>query len=245
MKISIVAEEIFKIGNFAVTNSLLASWIAFLILLIFSTICYFQIKKNGKLTAFLHIVFEGLIGFMESFAGSRERAKKYLPFVGTIFLYILASNWVGSLPGVETIGLNRGGEFVPFLRTANADINMTLALAIILVVSTHVIGFTKLGVKNHLGKFLANPFKKPMGFFVGMLEIVGEVSRIISLTFRLFGNIFAGSVLIIIISSLVPYIVPIPFLGMELFVGFIQALIFAALAMIFLSSAETLHSEEH
>ncbi|MEI6478728.1 MAG: F0F1 ATP synthase subunit A [bacterium] len=245
MKISIVSEEIFKIGNFAVTNSLLASWVAILILTVFSIISYRSIKKGGKFAAFLHIVFEGLINFMESFAGSKETVKKYLPFVGTIFFYILISNWVGTLPGVETIGIHRGSEFVPLLRTANSDINMTLALAIILVVSTHIVGFKNLGFKNHVGKFIVNPFKHPIGFFVGMLEVLGEVSRVISLTFRLFGNIFAGSVLMIIISSLVPYIIPVPFLGMELFVGFIQALIFATLAMMFLSTAEKIHSEEH
>ena len=244
MKISIVAEEVFKIGNFSVTNSLLAAWVAFLILTIFAIVSYFAIKKGGKFTAFLHIVFEGFIDFMTSFAGSRETVKKYLPFVGTIFFYILISNWVGTLPGVETIGIHKGEEFVPLLRTANSDINMTLALAVILVVTTHVVGFTKIGFKHHIGKFLVNPLKKPIGFFVGLLEIIGEVSRIISLTFRLFGNIFAGSVLMLIISLLAPYIIPIPFLGLELFVGFIQALVFSVLSMMFISSATQLH-EEH
>ncbi len=246
MKISIVAEKVFEIGSFAVTNAMLASWVAFLILTIFAFISYKSIKKGSKFTAFLHIVFEAFFNFMESFAGSRETVKKYLPFVGTIFFYILISNWVGTLPGVETIGIHGPeGEFIPFLRTANSDINMTLALAIILVVTTHIVGFKNIGFKHHVGKFIVNPFKKPIGFFVGMLEILGEVSRVISLTFRLFGNIFAGSVLILIISSLAPYIVPVPFLGMELFVGFIQALIFATLAMMFLSTAEKIHAEEH
>ena len=244
MKISIVAEKVFEIGGFAVTNAMLASWVAILILTVFAIISYFSIKKGGKFTTFIHIIFEGFIDFMESFAGNRETVKKYLPFVGTIFFYILICNWVGTLPGVETIGIHRGDEFVPLLRTANSDINMTLALAIILVVTTHVVGFTKIGFKHHIGKFLVNPFKKPIGFFVGLLEMIGEISRIISLTFRLFGNIFAGSVLMLIISLLAPYIVPIPFLGLELFVGFIQALVFAVLSMMFITSATQLH-EEH
>ncbi|MFA6463435.1 MAG: F0F1 ATP synthase subunit A [Candidatus Paceibacterota bacterium] len=244
MKISIVAEKVFEIGNFPVTNTLLASWVAILILTIFAAISYRAIKKGGKFTAFLHIVFEAFIDFMASFAGSKETVKKYLPFVGTIFFYILISNWVGTLPGVETIGLHKEGEFVPLLRTANSDINMTLALAVILVVSTHVVGIKNIGFKHHVGKFLVNPFTKPIGFFVGILELIGEVSRVVSLTFRLFGNIFAGSVLMLIISLLAPYIVPIPFLGLELFVGFIQALVFSVLAMMFLTSATQLH-EEH
>lgn len=122
---------------------------------------------------------------------------------------------------------------------------MTLVLALVVVISTHIIGFKTIGAKHHLEKFFVNPFKKPIGFFVGVLELIGEVSRVISLTFRLFGNIFAGSVLMLIISHLVPYIIPLPFLGLELFVGFIQALVFAVLAMLFIASATHKHEEAH
>ncbi len=245
MKISITPQEIVTVFGFPISNALIASWIAVLILIIFSFVISRAIKQKGKLNALLHIIFEGFINFMEPFAGSKQVVKKYLPFVGTIFFYILTCNWLGTVPGFETIGVYKSGVFVPLLRTANSDINMTLALAIVLVVSTHIVGFTNLGFKNHMGKFIKNPFKSPIDFFVGLLELLGEVSRVISLTFRLFGNIFAGSVLMLIISELVPWVVPAPFLAMELFVGLIQSLIFATLAMMFLASAETLHASEH
>jgi F-type H+-transporting ATPase subunit a len=124
-------------------------------------------------------------------------------------------------------------------------VNLTLALALIVVIGSHIVGLRSIGAKDHAHKFFVNPLKHPIGFFVGFLEIIGELSRVVSLTFRLFGNIFAGSVLMLIISYLAPYIIPIPFLGLELFVGFIQALVFSVLAMMFMSSATKLHEAAH
>ncbi|OIP95826.1 ATP synthase F0 subunit A [Candidatus Wirthbacteria bacterium CG2_30_54_11] len=125
-------------------------------------------------------------------------------------------------------------KIVPLLRGATADLNTTIALALIAVASTWYYGIKHLGLKGHLGKFFN---LKGIGSFVGILEFIGEFSRIISFSFRLFGNIFAGEVLLAIIGSLIPVFVPIPFLGLEVFVGFIQALVFAMLTMVFLGMA--------
>jgi len=249
MHISITSEPLFHIGSFTVTNTLFTSWIVILGLIVLAFFIKRAIKPvPGKFQALIEIIFEKLTEFLQVFAGDKETVKKFFPLVGTIFIFILASNWVGTLPGVETIGLHEehDGEevFIPLLRTVNSDLNVTLALALILVVTTHVAGFMTIGPKHHLGKFFVNPFKKPIGFFVGFLEIIGEISKIVSLTFRLFGNIFAGSVLMLIISFLAPFVIPIPFIGLELFVGFIQALVFSVLAMMFLSSSVRYH-EEH
>jgi F-type H+-transporting ATPase subunit a len=249
MHISISAEPVFHIGSFPVTNTLITAWFAIFTITILSIIFYKKLKVvPGRLQALGEIVLEGFMNFMETFAGSRAVVRKFLPLVATIFIFILASNWIGTLPGVESIGFHEehNGEeiFVPLFRTMNSDINMTLALAIIVVLGTHIVGLKTIG-KHHISKFLVNPFKHPIGAFIGILEIIGEVSRVVSLTFRLFGNIFAGSVLMLIISFLAPYIVPIPFLGLELFVGFIQALVFSVLAMMFFSSSVQMHSEEH
>ena len=171
---------------------------------------------------------------MENIAGGRKQAERFFPIVATIFILVLASNWAGIIPGVGSIGIHEGEKFIPLFRSANSDLNMTLALAIITVVLSHVYGFYLVGAKHHLGKFFN--FKGPIDFFTGILEIIGEISKIISLSFRLFGNVFAGEVLLIIIGFLVPYIAPIPFLGLEIFVGFIQALIFATIAMLAFST---------
>ncbi len=249
MHLSIKAEPLFQIGNFVVTNTLLTSWVVVLSIVIFSVIFSKIIKKiPGRIQALVEFVMEKFIDFMETFAGDRAIVRKFLPLVGTIFVFVLLSNWAGTLPGVETIGfhsIEEGKEvFVPLFRTVNSDINMTLVLALIVVIGTHIVGLRSIGAKHHASKFFVNPLKHPIGFFVGILEVIGEFSRVISLTFRLFGNIFAGSVLMLIMSFLAPFIVPIPFLGLELFVGFIQALVFAVLAMMFVTSATKLH-EEH
>lgn len=140
----------------------------------------------------------------------------------------------------------RAGHLVPFLRSANTDINMTLAMAIIAMVMVHFWGFSILGFPSHIGKFI-NFKEGPIGFFVGILEIISELAKVVSFTFRLFGNIFAGEVLLMALAFLLPLIGIIPFLGLELFVGVIQAFIFSMLTLVFASMASVSHGsgDEH
>ena len=137
----------------------------------------------------------------------------------------------------------RAGHLVPFLRSANTDINMTLAMAIIAMVMVHFWGFSILGFPSHIGKFI-NFKEGPIGFFVGILEIISELAKVVSFTFRLFGNIFAGEVLLMALAFLLPLIGIIPFLGLELFVGVIQAFIFSMLTLVFASMASVSHSSD-
>ena len=139
------------------------------------------------------------------------------------------------LPGVGALRILHEGHAVPLVRSAFSDLNNTLALALIAVAATHLIGIVSLGPLRYIGKFLS--FKGPIQFFVGILEMVSEVAKILSFSFRLFGNIFAGEVLLVVVSVLIPIIAPLPFLGLELFVGFIQALVFAVLTLVFLTMA--------
>lgn len=130
--------------------------------------------------------------------------------------------------------------FVPILRPGTADLNTTLALGIISVALTQVFGVSALGLA-YFKKFIN--FSSPIMFFVGILEIISEFAKIISFAFRLFGNIFAGEVLLVVISFLVPVIVPMPFYGLEIFVGFIQALVFSLLSLVFFNMATQSHDE--
>ena len=237
--ISIVAETVFHIGPFPVTNTILTAWIVMCILVIVSFCIYKGMSYiPKKLQNGAEALIEALLDFMETVGGSRDAAKRFFPIVATIFLYVLFSNWLGVFPGVGSIGIHeiREGKevFIPFFRSAYSDLNMTLALALMTVILSHLFGLWHVGAKHHLGKFII--LKSPIAFFTGILEIIGEFSKIISLSFRLFGNIFAGEVLLIIIGSLIPYVIPVPFLGLELFVGLIQAIIFAVLAMVAFSS---------
>jgi F-type H+-transporting ATPase subunit a len=180
---------------------------------------------------------------MEGIFGSRKRAEQYLPIIATLFLFIIASNWFGILPGVSAFGFFTNVEghavLVPFLRSAGSDLNVTLALGIVAMILVNVSGVGALGFLAHLHKFFT--FQNPIQFFVGILELLSEFAKIISFSFRLFGNVFAGEVLLVIVGSLAPYGAPVPFLLLEVFVGFVQALVFAMLTMVFISIAVEHH----
>ena len=234
-EISLKAQELFSIGNFGVTNGLFLAVTVSLILIIFSVLFRSKIRiVPGKIQGVIEMGVEALLNLMHSVLGSREAAEKYLPLIATIFIFILASNWLGLLPGVGSFVFENGHTGVPLLRSPAADLNFTLALAIIAVFATNFFGIAMLGASKHIKKFLN--FSSPLNFFVGMLEFVSELARIISFSFRLFGNIFAGEVLLAVMFLLLPYIVPVPFLAMEIFVGAIQAFIFAMLTLVFLAS---------
>lgn len=141
----------------------------------------------------------------------------------------------------EEISVEKNEVFVPYLRAGTADLNTTLALGLFSQVMAQIVGVKYLGF-SYFKKFFN--FKDPIMFFVGILELVSEFSKVLSYAFRLFGNIFAGEVLLIVIGALIPVVVPMPFYGLEIFVGFIQALVFALLSLVFFNVA-TLHGEDH
>src|SRR3989338_1690062 len=243
LNISLKAEEIFKIFGFHVTNSLLTTWIVMLFLVVVSV---FLTKKMtlipGRVQLIGELIIGGLFGFFESILG--EKTKIFFPLVGTLFIFILFLNWFGLLPGVGSIGFNEmieGKEvFIPLLRAGSADLNTTLAFGIIAVAAIEVAGIRIL-CKEYIKRFFN--FESPIYLFAGLLELVGEGTKIVSFAFRLFGNIFAGEVLLAVVSFIVriPVIIALPFIGLELFVGFIQALVFSMLTSVFLSLATTTH----
>ena len=248
MHISITPETLFHLGPLPVTNTLLTAWLVVIIVALGAIVFSVTLKRvPSRFQTAIEGVVEGLLGFFETIAGSREVAKRFFPIVATIFIFVLLSNWAGVIPGVGSIGFHEVREgkeaFVPLFRSVFSDLNMTLALALLTVTLSHIFGFIFVGVRAHLGKFVM--LQSPVAAFTGVLEIISELSKIISLSFRLFGNIFAGEVLLTIMAFLVPYLVPVPFLGLELFVGFIQALIFGTLAMVAFSSFSVAHAEQH
>ena len=249
-EISISAEPIFHIGSFAVTNAQILSVTAFLLFVIVALIIR---RKISMIPRGIQNVMEWFMDFMlelmESILGNRQRAEQYFPLIGTVFLFVMFGHWLSLLPGVGSIGITEihNGEsiFVPLFRSPGADLNFTIALAIISVFATNFLGMKVLGIKGHLGKFFT--FKKPFPIFsfVGILELLSEFIKIVSFSFRMFGNLFAGEVLLIIISFLVGYVVPMPFLALEMFVGMIQAFIFSMLTLVFIGMAITSHEEAH
>jgi F-type H+-transporting ATPase subunit a len=265
-EIVIAPETIFYIGGFPVTNTLLGTWIAIIALLI---ICYFGVRRRdiiptGFQNAFEWMV-EALLGLVEGVSG-KEKGRRFFPVVATFFLFILFGNLIDLLPGVDTVGTIKPGvqtssfllwgsisnQITPWLRPPTTDLNLNLAMALFSVVVTQGMGFYALGAGEHLNKYFnfRALFKHgPLGiveFFVGLLEIVSELGRLISFSFRLFGNIFAGSILLAIFAFLVPVFADIIFLPFELFVAGIQAFVFAFLTLLFMEQATASHGgHEH
>ena len=241
MHISLQAETLGLLFGFPITNSLVLSLLTAFLLVGSGLLVVRSLKTvPNRAQGTVEVIVDGLLSFMAQTLGNLEQAKKFFPLVATIFLFILVNNWIGVLPGTGSIGffqIEHGEKvFVPFFRSANSDLNMTFALALIAMGAIHLYGVLKFGPWKHLSKFLILT-KGPVYFFVGLLEGVGEVAKVLSFSFRLFGNIFAGEVLLIIVMGLVPILVPSPFLLLEFFVGFIQALVFAMLTLLFLKMA--------
>lgn len=245
-EISLKAETLFHIGSFSVTNSLIVSGFVLAIALCIGI----SLRKKiavvpGSLQNFAEFALEGLMNLMDSVLGKREKTEKYLPLIATIFIVVVAANWLGLLPGVGSIGmyeLVEGKEmFVPFFRSPSADLNFTLGVALVAVIGVNMFGIFAAGFFRYAHRFFT--LKNPIYTFVGLLELISEFAKIISFSFRLFGNVFAGEVLLIIIGVLAPYFIPLPFLFLEIFVGFIQAFVFATLTLVFVSiaTAETEH----
>lgn len=247
LHISIAAEKVFNLAGVPISNSILTSWIVSALIVLLCIKVGTSLKFKGQFTRlqmFFEMLYEGLYGIVTSIAGT-SKAKLFFPLVVTFFIYIVPANWSGLLPGAGSIGFNavHNGEslFVPILRGPTADINTALALSLITMVMVQVYGFKFLGL-GYLKKFFN--FSNPINAFVGILELVSEFSKIISFTFRLFGNIFAGEVLISVMTFLLPLGLPIPFYGLEVFVGIIQGLVFMMLSTVFMNNATLAHEGE-
>lgn len=249
--ISLASEAIGSIGPIEIRNTMLMAWLTMLVLFAFCAALrrtrYRMIP--GFFQTLIEIIIGGLYDLFASVVQDERLSKKFFPLVTTMFLFIVMGNWLGILPGVGSITIQMmhegQSEAIPLFRSMNADVNMTLAIAMIAMIAVQVYGVWELGFTSYGSKFIVAPWKNPMGTFLGFLEVISEISRIISFTFRLFGNIFAGEVLLVVISYLAPYVAPIPFLGMELFVGVIQGLVFALLTTVFLKIAVTEHEASH
>lgn len=241
--ISLVAEPIAMIGSFAVTNSLVTSLVASVIIIISFFIAGRAVAVLPR-SRFAHAIEAGMelmYGMIEDVTHDRAKAIRLFPLLTTFFVFILVNNWLGLLPGVGSIVVHTHEGVVPLFRAASADLNTTLALALISVIVTHIYAIRELGIWQHMKKYISlNPIK----LAVGMLEFVLEFAKVISFAFRLFGNIFAGEVLLIVMSMLVPFLGPVPFYFVELFVGIIQALVFTMLTLVFIEVASSQHSEK-
>lgn len=248
IQISLAAERLFSLWGVPITNTVVTSALIAAFLISVAFIFGRRLRLiPGRLQTGIEMAFEYVFGYVEQALGSRALANRYFPLVATIFLFILVANWLHFLPFVgHAIGLENpeAHGLVPFLRAPNTDLNTPLALAIITFFVVEVSGILALGVLKYGSKFV-NFKAGAIGFIVGLLEIIGNLARLVSLSFRLFGAIFAGEVLLLVMGVFVPYFVPVPLMAFELFIGFLQAAIFAILTLAYIKLAlEEPHGSE-
>ena len=243
------------VTQFAVTNTLLSAWVASIVIILFFVLgARKKAMVPGRFQSVVESIFEGVLSFASSVLG-QDMARKAFPVVATIFFFVLFNAWIALflVPLYQAVGFGSGGLWdfelkAHLIRPAGTDINMPLALALISFVFVEYWGLRVLGL-GYFKKFFAfgNLLRgRPSGLidvFVGILELISELVRIVSFTFRLFGNMTAGEILVVMITFLVPFVANIFVFGLELLVGLIQAVIFAGLTLVFLSLA--VHHEEH
>jgi len=242
-------DVLFQLSGFVITNTMINVWLTILLFFVLGLFLHSRLRlRPGRFQNGCEFILEILFSYFDQVTGSREKTMQYFPLVGSTFFFILASNWLGLLPGTGSITLGQTFLFRP----ANTDLNLTVAMAVVSVVVSHLFGFFSVGFFVHLGKFIQLPGlirslkKGPIAIFtalveilVGLIETIGELAKVLSLSLRLFGNMFAGEVLISVISVLSGIIIPTPFMILELLVGLIQAGVFAMLTLVYLTVATT------
>jgi F-type H+-transporting ATPase subunit a len=260
---TLFAEPIFHYKDFAITNALLTSTFAVLVIVILAFVLRRKTKEvPGRIQNIFEMVIEGALSLCDQVTNNRALSIKVFPIAISVFFFVLINNWLGLLP-IGGFGLLEEGEhglaFIPFLRGGTADINTTIALAVMAVVGANIFGIFSIGIWKTFNKYvnlkaLSEIFTKikkdktviivaPITFFVGIIEIIGEFAKVASLSFRLFGNVFAGEVLLASMAALVAYVVPIPFMFLEILVGVIQALIFSMLLVVYFTISASDHDE--
>jgi F-type H+-transporting ATPase subunit a len=279
LQIKIQPDTIFYIGPLPVTNTLLCTWLSIIVLV---ALFFAGTRRRDMIPSgvqnFVEWMVELLLGLVQGVSG-KVKGKKFFPLVATFFLFILVSNMLDVIPGVDTIGTidhdairaahitsqpvlgfllfgNLSDMLIPWIRPATSDLNLNFAMALIAVITAQAFGFYTLGPLEHISKFInvklffkslikldfQGMFQGFIEFFVGILELIGEVARIVSLAFRLFGNIFAGSAVLAVFAFLLPFVADIIFIPFEIFVAFVQALVFTLLSLVYLEIATTGHS---
>ncbi len=264
----LAAEPIFTISQLPITNSYINSTLTMVGFVVFAVLISLALKRSKNtaptgLLNFFESLLETLYQYFDTVTQSRQKTIQFLPLVGTLFFFILVSNWIGLLPGIGSIGrylVHHGEiELIPIFRPATTDLNMTIVMALISVGVSHFLGIAAIGFLKYFNKFVkvgdlwyAIKSFQPMTiltavieFFVGLLEIISEVAKLLSLSLRLFGNIFAGEVLLTVLAGILPFILPLPFMGLEIIVGIVQATVFSMLTLVYLTVATTPVASHH
>ncbi len=244
---SVAPDTIATISGYPITNAFLLALLATLLLLVVTLILKKKLNLIPKrLQTAAEILFEAFINLMVQVTGSEASARKLLPIVGTIFVYFGLGNIIGLIPGIGAFNV----DGVPLFRTPTNDFNLTFSVALAVVILAQIASIKQFGVFTHLGKYFQfkqvyQGFQKGIGagvlsivdFLIGLLDIVSEVAKVVSLSLRLFGNMYAGEVLAAILLGSFALIVPASWLAMNLLVGLLQAMVFGSLTVAYYALA--------
>ncbi len=233
-------ETIIAISGLKVTNTLLATLVVDAVIILLIVLIRRRMSLvPGKLQAAAEGIVDYLRTTTEQVAGART--DMIFPWVAIFFIYIALSNFIGLIPGFGTIGFYREHGFVPLLHVSTSDLNLTLALAVTSVVASNALAIRSNGLGGHLNRFFG---LSPLLLFVGILELLQELTKFVTFSFRLYGNISAGEAVLGTMATLASFIVPVPFLAFEILVAVIQGMVFALLTMAFMTILTEPHHKE-
>ena len=232
--VAIAAEKLGEFLGIPITNTLITSWVVITILVAVAFLVRAKLRMiPGKFQTLMEATVSFVYDYVAETLESRDMARRFFPLLMTIFLFIFVGNMLHFLPGIGSIEYNDH----PLLRAPNTDLTVPLVLAIVSFFVIEVTGILAIGFWKYSGKFIQNPIRNPTGFAVGLIELIGELVRVVSLSFRLFGNILAGEIIIAVAIYFAPYLLPVPLMMFEIFIGFLQAAIFALLTLFFIKLA--------
>ncbi len=244
-EVHIAPQKVFEVGGFTVTNTLMSAWLTTAVVVVLFGVGTRKMSiVPGRLQGLLEALVDALYGFVKSVAGERY-ARPFFPVLATIFLFVAFNAWMALLPIYPSVGFTaEGADHITthLFRSAGTDINMPLALAVVAFVFFEVWGFRahRLG---YLKEFFR--FGNPVQTFIGLLELVSHFIRVVSFTFRLFGNMLAGEIVLFMMTFLTIFMTPVIFYGLEILVGGVQAMVFMGLTLVFTAMAVSSHGEEH
>jgi F-type H+-transporting ATPase subunit a len=239
LNIALSPDILFYIGNFPVSNTFFWS----LVVTIFLIVIFVSVGQNMKnkpsgLQNIIEMLIEGAYSFVDSVTGSTVKTRRIFPLVATMFIFVLVSNLAVYIPGQAAFTINRGDSVLSIFRAVMSDYGLVLVMTLIAVITTQIVAIYVSGPFRYIGKFLN--FRSPLKFFLGIMDLVGELAKVVSLSFRLFGNVFAGEILGMVMLFLAPFFVPLPFMFLGLLTAVVQAFVFAMLTLVFVSmSSET------
>ena len=243
LDISLAPQILFNLGPLPVTNTLLWSFVLSIFLIVVTLFIRFSLKAvPGRWQSVLELLLEEGMNFVVKIVGSEKKAKKAFPLVFTMFIFIAFANLITFIPGQAAVLIHtQNGDLTPF-RAIMSDYGMVFVLTMISIITVQIVAIFANGPFSYIGKFIN--FKSPLGFVLGLMDLIGEIAKVLSLSFRLFGNIFAGEVLGSVMLFLAPFFIPLPFALLGLITAIIQAFVFSLLTLIFISMASEVEKKE-